>query len=302
MNIGETLRFFRDKNHMKQKELLSKNFDSSAYSRIENGKQSIRIDKLEELLETLSVSTEEFFLRASFNDQQKKFRSLYFYCATHLNNQTQKKKLLKYYVSIQQTEKNLRALSNYIAIKNYFSQFWNEVTPLSTSEIENIYQYLISKDYYQQFDYIIISNMIQLFNEKYQKFLVGKALPMVDEDLRDSTTKKYAYNIVINLISSQIYKKNYLQASKYLELAKKQDKTVVDYRYRLHIQYLDNLINYLMIGDYRFLEKIHHFIHILDDIGDVAQSKAIQDEIKHVTHKNFDFSTSNSYPVAPLKI
>lgn len=91
MNIGETLRFFRKKLHLTQKEMLDNHLDPSSYSRIEHGKQTIRIDMLAEVLKKLSLSSEEFFARVPLDKEQKQFKELFYYCASHLDNQTKKK-------------------------------------------------------------------------------------------------------------------------------------------------------------------------------------------------------------------
>lgn len=301
MEIGKTLYFFRRNNQFTQKELTSEKFDVSAYSRIENDNQAIHLDVLEDVLDKLSVSNAEFVIRASFNNKQQRFLLLYNYCAVNLNDRIKKEKLVSYYQELAHKQKNLRELSNYISISNYFSQYWEEVEALTIVEMEEIYQYIVDRSYYQQYDYTIISNMIGFFDTKHQKRIIEKAVPLVDEEKRDDTTKKYAYMTVINFISSQLYRNNLVLAEKYLVITKNSDLRNLDYKYRLHIQYLDDLLNYLGTKNYRYLEKIHYFIHLLENLGDKLLAKSIEREVNYVLYKRNSSAENSSYPINLLQ-
>ncbi|WP_207695551.1 hypothetical protein DOK67_0002158 [Enterococcus sp. DIV0212c] len=301
MNIGETLRFFRKKLHLTQKEMLDNHLDPSSYSRIEHGKQIIRIDTLAEVLNKLSLSPEEFFSRVSLDKEQKKFRALFYYCAEHLNNKSTKQKLIDYYQELAKFQYNLKERSNYIVIKVYFSQFWEEIPPLTEKEIKEIIDYLLKKDYYQQYDYLILSNTVRFFNEKQQDLILMRAIPIADEDLRDATTKNFAYNTITNLITSRIHAKDYVGARKYLAIAKKQDKDGKNYNYRMNLQYLNNLLEYLLTGEHQYMEYIYDFIKLLENIGDVHQAKILKKEVTYLTHSNFTVTNKNDFPTGLFK-
>lgn len=74
---------------------------------------------------------------------------------------------------------------------------------------------------------------------------MNKASPIELEEFRDSTTKKFAYNVLLNLISIHLHNSDYERAYKYIELAKKQDKEATNYSFRMNLKYLENLTNYL---------------------------------------------------------
>lgn len=296
MNIGETLRFFRKKLHLTQKEMLDNHLDPSSYSRIEHGKQIIRIDTLAEVLKKLSLSPEEFFARISLDEDQKKFKALFYYCAEHLDNQSMKQKLVDYYLKLAKFQHNLKELSNYIVIKVYFSQFWSEIDPITDKEIQEIVKYLLKKDYYQQFDYLIISNTIRFFSTKQQDLVLSRAIPISDEDLRDSTTLNFAYNMLTNVISSRIHERDYEGAAKYLSIAKKQDKKGKNYNFRMNLQYLNNLLEYLVTGEYHYMEYLYDFIKLIENIGDLQQAETLKKEVTYLTHSNFTVTDKTSFP------
>ncbi|MHC5217288.1 helix-turn-helix domain-containing protein [Enterococcus sp. LJL128] len=301
MNIGETLRFFRSKLNYTQKEMLQNHSDPSSYSRIENGKQLVRLNELEQILDRMSVTAEEFLNFSPLDKDQQSFRELFYYCATHLENKTKKKQLLDYYFKMKKESKDsLRALSNYIGIKGYFHTYWEEIEPLDSNGISNIFDYLMNKNYYIQYDYIIMSNTIPLFNNKQVDLIFNRAFPIKDEEKRDITTKKFAYNVILNIISIKLYERDYQLAEKYIALAKKQDKSSKNYSYLMNLQYLNNLLQYLKIGDLSYLNKVYDFIHLLEDIGDSFHAELLKKEVKILTYDNKETKYSD-YPVSLIK-
>ncbi|MBP1045458.1 helix-turn-helix transcriptional regulator [Enterococcus sp. BWM-S5] len=283
MNISETLLFFRRKLKLTQKEMWP-GHDTSAYSRIENGKQDIKISDLSSILDQLSISPEEFFLYSSIDEEQKRFRNLFQYCANHLNNQTKKNELCRYFSKLEtNSQKNLKELSNYIAIKVFFSQYWEDIKPIKKNELDDIFSYLNDKSYYIQYDYTLMSNTIFLMSDKQAEKLVSKAIPIKDEENRNTTTKQFAYNLITNLITTELYKLNYEKANNYLILAKRQNEGNQDYKYRMNVEYLSNLHLYLTKGNYQYIRKVYDYIHFLNDLGETQRSKLIEKEVELLT-------------------
>ncbi|MGL4697641.1 helix-turn-helix domain-containing protein [Enterococcus larvae] len=285
MNIRETLLFFRRKLKLTQKEMWP-GHDTSAYSRIENGKQDIKISDLTSILDQLSISPEEFFLYSSIDEEQKRFRSLFQYCANHLNNQSKKNELCRYYNKLKDnSQKTLKELSNYIAIKMFFSQHWVEIEAVTPTEANDIFNYLNQKHYYLQYDYALMSNTIFLMTDEQSDHLINKVIPIEDEENRNTTTKQFAYNLITNLITLKLFNKDYEKAKKYLILAKKQNKEKQDYKYRMEVEYLNNLCSYLTKGNYQYIRKVYDYIHFLNDLGENQRSKLIEKEVEILTLK-----------------
>lgn len=302
MNIGDTLRFFRTQSNFTQKEMLPNHSDPSTYSRIENNKRPAKITDIKDILDKLSISSEEFFSFASIDEAQKEFRNLYYYCGSHLENNSKKKKLILYYEELcNNPNKNLRELSNYIAIKNYFYEHWDEIDEITNEELDSIFNYLLKKKVYFQYDYILISNLMAHFNAKQADLIISRAIPIALEKDRDNLTKKFAYNSLINLISIRLHDKDYERAGKYIRLAKKQDKLNNNYSYRMNLQYLSNLLSYLEKGEPVYMEHIYDFIHILEDIGDYAHASNIKKELKSLTHYAGNIENHRRFPIAMIK-
>ncbi|MTD40107.1 helix-turn-helix domain-containing protein [Erwinia sp. CPCC 100877] len=299
MNTGETLKFIRKKRNLTQKEILPTHIDPSTYSRIEAQKRPIRINDLQEILNGLSVTSEEFFSLNELDMEQQQFKQLFYYCGRHLDNQSKKNKLLNYYNELKHTNsKNLKQLSNYIAIKNYFSQHWNEVEKLTAKETNYTFNLLVEKLFYFQYDYILLSNLITHFNAKQSDLLIDKAFPIELEEYRDSTTKKFAYNALLNLISIRLHERNYEKTFKYIKLAKQQDKTASNYSFRMNLKYLENLTNYLTKGETKYMKQIYNFIEIIEDIGDFDFAELVKEEVKNLTYNT---NKDRNYRIALIK-
>ncbi|EOL44166.1 helix-turn-helix domain-containing protein [Enterococcus caccae] len=302
MNIIETLRFFRLKLKLTQKEMMSDYTDPSTYSKIESGKRSLKVNELEEILNQTSINVEEFFSFTTFDKHQQDFRETFYYCGAHLENKSTKQKLLNYYFSVKDKEnKSLRELSNYIAIKNFFNAHWEEVDPVTFKEITDIFEDLMNKPFYLQYDYIITANLIRFFSAKQADLLLARMFPIKYEEQRDFTTKKFAHNILINLISMRLYAKDYPSAEKYIKLAKKQDKQNENYSFKLNLQYLTNLLNYILEGEPVYMERVYDFIHLLENTGDTLQAEQVKKEVKMLTHERDSEKMLRNYAVGLLK-
>ncbi|WP_340689684.1 helix-turn-helix transcriptional regulator [Enterococcus ureilyticus] len=302
LNIGDTLRFFRTKLKLSQKEMTPEFIDASAYSRIESNSRSIKIDELQSIFKKTGINSNEFFRFFDLDDEQTNFKELYFYCGSHLENNSKKKKLLDYYEKLKNTEhKNAAQLSNYVAIKNYFASRWEEVEEISQAEADDIFNDLMNRSFYLQHDYILISNIVRLFSAKQIDLIVPRIIPIPFEKDRNIDTKRYAYNTLINIISLKLYAMDHDGAAKYIKLAKKQNKLETDYNFKLNLQYLNNLLQYLTTGEMVYIERVHDFIHILEDIGEDMHAEQVKKEVKILTLDKDSVKMMSSYDVGLFK-
>lgn len=300
MEIHEVLRFFRKTLHFTQKEILP-NLDPSVYSRIEGGKQEIKINDIKNIMNTLSLVPEEIFSNAPLDLEQYKYKKLFSYCSENLQNQKQKQKLLDYYQTLSCKNKNLRELSNYLAIKNYFAQFWEEVDKITGEELQEIYQILLNKNYFQHYDYAIILNTIRLFDKKQIDLIMTKVFSSRNKNSDLIFLSNLAHHIILNVITVRIYEKDYNSAFKYISLAKKHDQSEQSLYYRINFKYLENLLEYLVTGDYQYMQRIQEYIRLLKDIGDNALAEQLEAEIKVVIHGILVSSSQNTFPVTLIK-
>lgn len=283
MEIHEVLRFFRKKLQFTQKEILP-DLDPSVYSRLEGGKQEIKLNDLKQIMNSLSLSQEEIFFNAPLDSEQRKYLTLFYYCSQNLHNLKKKQELLLYYEEIKNKSKNLRELSNYIAIKSYFSQLWEEVDRLTNEEINTTYTMLVNKKYFQHYDYSIIRNLIRFFDKKQIDVLMMKIFPLKQQSPEMPFRSSLVYHIILNVITARLYDKDFEDAKKYVTLAKKQYKKRDDLFFRLNLKYLENLLNYLSTGDYQYMHRIQEYINLLEDVGDTELANHIQKEIKLTVH------------------
>ena len=281
MEIYEILRFFRKKLGYTQKEILP-DVDPSVYSRLESGKQELKINDLKKVLNSMSLSPEEVFSITALDEDQQKFKSLFYFCVQNLIDQDKKQLLISYYHNISSKNKNLRELSNYIAIKSYFARFWDEIDAITSEELEYIYSHVMNKIYHQHYDFVLIRNIIRFLDKDKADLIIARFFSANQEQLEETAINDSMYYILINAISTRICEKDYDEARQYIHLAKMQDKGRKNLNYWINLKYLENLLDYITIGDYQYMERIQEYIHILKDIGDSFTAEQIKTEVKSV--------------------
>ncbi|WP_375180190.1 helix-turn-helix domain-containing protein [Enterococcus rotai] len=303
MNIGETIKFFRAQLDFMQKELVNKHVEASSISRIEKGVQEIKVEALIEILNTMSLTVEEFFSRCQVDQAQDEWKTLVYNCIDEPDNMDAKNALISYYKMLKNKKKTLKEQANYFSIKMYFSRIWPEIAPISDLELEELYDYLKVKKYYQQYDYMIINNTILLMKDKQQEFIISRIIPIQDEDLRNDEVKRVARQIIINLVTSKIYRKDFVGAKKYLQKTETLDRSNKDYYFALNVEYLKNLLGYLITGEAFYMKNIHTYINLLEFIGDKQTLDAVKEEVKILTYtnKNTVKMEDNDFPVGVLK-
>ncbi|WP_086349300.1 helix-turn-helix domain-containing protein [Candidatus Enterococcus clewellii] len=303
MDIGETLKFIRKNKKQSQREISKGYLDWTAYSRIESDERSVRLNDLQSVLNKMSVNVHEFFSFAKFDYEQQQFRELFVRCKDQPENEKLKKQLIAYYkkLAIKPT-KDLRELSNHLAIKSCFHEQWEEIPAISESDKNLVYRLLIKKNYYFQYDYIILANMIPYFSESQANAIIKKAIPIKDEEKRDETTKNSAFNALLNLIHVRIYEGEWLLVKKYVKLAKRQPGFLKSYKHKLILYYLDSLFTFLLTEDPKALEKTQLFIKLTEDIGDQGKAEAMREELALLIQKKNNTSAVETITQRPLTL
>lgn len=107
---------------------------------------------------------------------------------------------------------------------------------------------LDEKKYYFHYDYAILSNTIYLFNDEQIESLMQKAFPVKDMQYRNVATKEFITNLISNLITTFLTKKEYEKCTSYICLAKK-EKENYDLSYKIMLNFLENLVDYVQTKD-----------------------------------------------------
>lgn len=291
MNIGDTLYFFRKSRGLKQREILPYS-TSSVYSKIESNRQELRFSELMDFLKKTDITPEEFF--EYVDETQNSFRRLFKEAAENASNPLLKKRLINYCFDWRDvSQKSLQEISNCVAIRVFFSAYWQEIEPLNKQELLFIYKLITGKEIHFQYDYILISNTIFLFTEKQINTIMDNIFPIKKEQLCTKTTKSFITNIMNNVITTYLQKSNYKKALEYLVMARKQKILLEDISYKLVISYLDNLTNYLITGKYLSIKKVYDCIEFLESIGEINLSNNIRYDVENLTLKKEKLPNQN---------
>lgn len=285
MNIQQTLYFFRTNKKLTQRDVL-KYVDASVYSKIETGKKHLKFSELIEILNRLSIPFDEFSKYAGIENTQKTFRQLLDQYKQTPHDPIIKKQLYIYFYQLNfSKEMPLDQLSNYILFKAFFSSVWAEITPLTTHELEQIFELLNEKEYFFHYDYAILANTIYLFSDKQIDCLMQKAFPVKDMDLRNAATKEFISNLINNLITTLIKKEEFKQALFYLNLAKKENQNY-DLSYKIIVDFLENLVFFIQTKDICYAQVLTNHINYLTNVGESDLAQNLKTELESLVAKD----------------
>ncbi|OTN83639.1 hypothetical protein A5819_003832 [Enterococcus sp. 7E2_DIV0204] len=286
MKVEEALYFFRKNKNLKQKDILTYTH-TSVYSRIENGKKLLKFSELRDILERLSVPLVEFSEYLDDDLEQKYFRGLLQKYKSNAHDLHLKEELLAYYHTLNFSEAmTIEHMSNYVVIKTLLSSRWNEIPALKQSELDIIFNLLNVKEYFFQYDYALLSHTIFLFDRSKIDLLTKKALPVKNMSLRNTATKEFIKNMINNLITTLLRKKEYELSTYYLTLAASQLDSVNDLSYKIVLDYLKNLTQYLYTGDKKYKTNIFESIDYLNKVGEHNLAVSIKTEVESILLNN----------------
>ncbi|MFD2308785.1 helix-turn-helix domain-containing protein [Enterococcus termitis] len=287
MNIAETLKFFRQKKNLSQSEAKPKDMSQPAYSSIERGDRSITMKELQEYLDNTSISPNEFFSFSDFDKKQNEFKKVFYTLSASVSTNTDtaaKKELIDYYNFFNENKwTNQRYLANYISIKHFYSQYLNEIEQFNSIELDLIFDNLYNKQSYFYYDYQILSSVIGYLHPAKAENILTKMIPLSYINQRDTATISQAYAALNNIISVSIYSNMFKQAKRYLEIAEKNNMGFNEYKFKLDLMYLENLLLYLETGKSTYLSKIDEYKDIIKKLGMTHHLKQIETEMKLLT-------------------
>jgi len=281
LNIQETLLYIRKKKELPQRKLL-KYVDASVYSKIESGRKNLTFSELLEILTNLSIPLDEFSKYFDNNSIGKTMRSLLEAYKMTPNDPVIKEKIILYFNQLNfSRDMSLEALSDYIVIKTLFSNKWTEVPEVLEKELTAIFTLLKEKEYYFHYDYAILSNTIYLFNDEQIEILMKKAFPVKDMQYRNAATKEFITNLICNLITTFIRKKDYISCEYYIEIAK-QERENYDLSYKIMLNFLENLIVYVQTKDTEAKNTLENSINFLNSVGEFNLASSLKAELESI--------------------
>lgn len=286
MTINESIRFFRKNNRQTQKEVISEEISIATFSRFESGKGDLAVGELLLITDKLSLTFEELLAFSDSQTEQANYENLYFYCASHLDNQEKKAQLVKYYQSLNKKKnQTLREYSNLLGIKSFFSKYWQEIPRLTKVDVHEGYLYLLEREYFTHYDYSILLKLSVLLDYKEANTLMRRALPIQNLEKRSEKTKFFALNILRNMITNRLYQGDLHNTYKFIAYAKKQLENTSDYKIKIHITFFEYLTRYLETKEVDYYTKIINIINMMQDIGAEQEAEGLKHDMKLLIDK-----------------
>lgn len=296
MEVGETLKFFRQKMDLKQEDLLPKDmFSVSTLSKIESGQRTLKVSELQIILDRLSITFAEFFKLTEFDAPQDNFIKDYYTCASNPKDKKNKKTVLKHYKElVKLKEQSQKKLSNYISLVNFFSYHYpEEIQPLDKKETLEIVEKISKKEFLLHYDLTIISNTIFMFSIPKQNEILERIKPKFMPEIRSSESLGYINRLMNNMITANIYCRDTKQALKNIETAKNLNysPTQQNQGFKLIIIYLENIVHFLRTKDLDYWVKAKNLVNILELFGDTITAECLSEELDIILkEENLDYT------------
>ncbi|OTN83986.1 hypothetical protein A5819_003536 [Enterococcus sp. 7E2_DIV0204] len=297
-----SLKNIRELRGISQKDIFPNNANHSAYSKLENGTTSLKIDHLDEILNSLDISLEELFHWTYSTDNVNKFRTIFKEIGRHPNDLEKKKDFLRefYFNDIPIKNMSKKQLSYYCTIKNHFGSIWKEVGLLTKEEIALIVSLLDKKSFYSQYDYTIALNIVQYLTDQQLDSIVSDMLPVKFIEKRTPYLLSSAFNILTNAITCYVYKLDYIKAWDYVQLAEPLVKYTTGYYSKVNLEYSKCLVKRFLERDIRYFDDAWQIINITRAIGDYQTADEMETEINNLSTRAdyyLDFKHYESLPI-----
>ncbi|WP_321386420.1 helix-turn-helix transcriptional regulator [uncultured Enterococcus sp.] len=267
MTIHNSLKFFRDKRNLAQKDVTIS--DISNYSRIEAGKARVSEEHIKPFANKLSVSVSELILYSGFDSDIKEFQNDINAALKQPESTQLQKKIIDRYKKLSKiSTRNNMELSMYYTIIAIFSNVYPDIPEICDKDILYTFLHLINLDYYTQFDYLLALNMTFYYSSDQLLSISKTMFPLQDPDKRPVDTIKYANSLMINIITMQIYNMDYSAVIQYINLAEKQKLAMENHYYRFLMEYYKHLAKYLQNREESELNKTKQYLNIIEDLYD----------------------------------
>lgn len=297
MQLHESLKFFRKNNRQIQKEVVPYGMSPSTLSRFESGNDKIGVREFLEILDTISISPEEILL-FSTNDPHTKqhfYERTFLECVKNPNNSDSKKQLIQYYLNLTSKEEiTQREFANLLTIKQHFSIIWpEEVEKINENDTTKAFKYLIIRKYYTNYDYSLLLKISIDIDILKLNQLIKRMLPIQDLEKRTPKTKSYAYNTLRNIITRSLYEDDIHNALYYIKIARDQFPLSQDYRFKIHIVFLEYLTEYILNPEKldNYSKMINLFV-TLQEIDETLELENMQKDLKYFLKEDRNLSDS----------
>lgn len=301
MNYLNTLKKIRLGRGIKNKDVLQNARSHSTYSKIEGGSTELKMNMLVELLQTFEVSMEEFVQMNEYNVGVTYFMpTLRQACREPKNEELKQILLSKFYPSTDNIkDMNRIEILYYCSIKNYFADYWPEITHMKKYEIVHIVSLLNNKEFYGQYDYTILLNSMAYMTESQIDLLMQSLFPIKNIEQRTPLIINTGFSILTNTITKNIYVLDYKKAWKYVLLAEKLIPYTTGYFPKMNLEYSKYIILRFLERDTIYIEKARQIIGTVRAIGDELTAKKMEEELNNLTEKADFYLDMNHYKSVP---
>lgn len=281
MKKESTLRELRELKNISQSKMLV-GLDRSQYSRIETGATDLKIKTLETICNRLGISLMEYIALDNSNNKIEQLVLEFRACTRHKDDFELKEHFLEKFFQLYNQPKIDLTLIEYnftLSVRSILSVYWKEIPALLENEKKEIFDYLITANFYGQYDYMLAVNTLKHFDINQIEQIIDKMYPLDMLERRNELTKQYSHLLLTNAITAFIYDQKYKVALKYVKKAQSLIEIKDSYYLHLTLLYLKNLSLSFIENQTKYIEKTRAVIRIIHDIGDITTANQLEKEL-----------------------
>lgn len=302
ITILNLLKKLRTAKRIKQTDMMDSKENASKYSRIENGTTSLKVDQLEDFMDILEISPEEFFHMAYIKNSLSKFKADYRIAVRYNTSVEEKDSFVDKYFPKNTNIKSMSKLElcYYCMINSHFFTLRDDIVGLSPEEVRYILSLLRNNHYQLFYDYTIALNTMKFMNEEQIDKIIAAMIPIEDRDIRPSDLINTAFNLLTNAISYNIYNLNYRKASYYVAQAETLVNYTTGYYSKINLEYSKCMVNNFLFKDSTYIQKARNVIQTTRDIGDSFTANEMERELNILINDPKHYQNRHDFPSVPI--
>lgn len=302
MTILNLLKKIRTTKRIKQADMMDSKENASKYSRIENGSTSLKLDQLEDFINTLEMSPDEFFHMAYTENSLAKFKfDLRNDIRSNASKVTEGYYIKKYFPKHSDIKRMTKLeLCYYCIIKNHFFTLRPDIDGMTDEEVRYVLSILRNNHYQLFYDYTIALNAMKFMNGEQIDKLIDAMVPIEDRDIRTPDLINTAFNLLTNAISYNIYNLNYRKASYYVAQAETLVNYTTGYYSKINLEYSKCMVNNFLFKDSTYIQKARNVIQTTRDIGDHFTANEMEKELNILINHPNHYQNRHDFPSVPI--
>lgn len=273
---------------MKQEEARQNVMTESVYSKMENGKKTVKFEEVIMILQNLGIPVDEFVVDYVQQEITETLRIRYKNLVLDMKNPDFEEKLCCLYEELAVKYPDMFSAERmiYFDIKTTFHQhFPTRIDPITHKELKDIANHIKKNKDTRLFydDYRLIAHTIMDMESEDISEILDVIFPL-DRTIEISLKKKETIcNLFLNVFTPVLKRNDFELAEKIQEIERSHSYLYSDsYFFKLHLTYLENLYMFAKDRSTDAMQKVSSCLEIFKVVESKENVEAIEQEVLEV--------------------